>query len=292
MLHPVDEQHAHALHGRAREVAVLHRLAHALVNGGPVAVGDDAADDLVHELVAELASVLGGQRLDADRAVAELAAPAGLLLVPVARGRFLPNRLLVRHARRVQLDVDVEAAVQPVDRHLDLHLREAGEELLARLLVPAHLQRRVLLRKTSQSRGHLLLVALRLGRDREAHHRLREVDVRRLDGDLVVDEHVAGDDVLQLRDGAEVADAERLRRRAVLSVQEQDLTEALLGMRARVDERRVARDRAGEDAEAADAPRERIGDRLEDEHGLLRIAELDGRALARRRRDTLDEQVE
>ena len=124
MLHPVDEQHAHALHRRTSEVAVLHRLAHALVHRGPVAVGDDAADDLVHELVSELAAVLGGQRLDADRAVAELAAAPRLLLVPVPRGRLLADRLLVRDARRVQLDVDVEAAAQPVDRDLDLHLRE------------------------------------------------------------------------------------------------------------------------------------------------------------------------
>ena len=66
----------------------------------------------------------------------------------------------------------------------------------------------------------------------------------------------------------------------------------LLRVRARVDERRVARDGAGEDAEAADAARERVGDRLEDEHRLLRVAELDRRPLARRRRDALDEQVE
>jgi hypothetical protein len=102
---------------------VLHRLAHALVDGRTVALGDDAADDLVHELVAELA-VLGGQRLEHDRAVAELAAPAGLLLVAVPRPGLLADRLLVRHARRMELDVDVEARLQPVDRDLDLHLRE------------------------------------------------------------------------------------------------------------------------------------------------------------------------
>ena len=137
MLHPVDEQHADALDRRARELAVLHRLAHALVDGRPVALGDDAADDLVDELVAELA-VLRRQRLEHDRAVAELAAAAGLLLVAVPRARLLADRLLVRHARRVELDLDVEARVEPVDRDLDLHLREAGEELLAGLRVAAH----------------------------------------------------------------------------------------------------------------------------------------------------------
>ena len=137
VLHAVDEQDADALHGRAGELAVLHRLAHALVDRGPVALRDDAADDLVDELVAELA-VLRRQRLEHDRAVAELAAAAGLLLVAMPRARLLADRLLVRHARRVELDVDVEARAEAVDRDLDLHLRQAREELLARLRVAAH----------------------------------------------------------------------------------------------------------------------------------------------------------
>ncbi len=126
----------------------------------------------------------------------------------------------------------------------------------------------------------------------EAHDRLGEVDVRRLDRNLVVDEHVARDHVLELCHGAEVADAERLDVLGILALHEEHLAHPLLRMRARVDERRVARDRAGEDAEAADAAGEWVGDRLEDEHGLLRVAELDRRALLRRGRDTLDEQVE
>src|SRR5207244_1400239 len=84
----------------------------------------------------------------------------------------------------------------------------------------------------------------------------------------------------------------RLGRLVVLPLEQKDLSEPFLRMRARVDERRVTRDRPGEDAEAADAPRERVGDCLEDEHRLLRVAELDCRALARRRRDAFDEEVE
>src|SRR5436189_85969 len=164
-------------------------------------------------------------------------------------------------------------------RAIALHLRETGEELLARVRVAPHLQGRILLREAAQAGGHLLLVALRLRRHGEAHHRLWEVDVRRLDGHLVVDEHVARDDVLELGDGAEVADRERVARLVVLALQQQDLAEALLRVRARVDERRLARHRAGEDAEAADAPRARVGDRLEDEDRLLRVAELDRGAL-------------
>src|SRR5205823_13149732 len=99
-------------------------------------------------------------------------------------------------------------------------------------------------------------------------------------------------DVLELRDGAEVADAESLDRLGVLALQREHLSQPLLRVRARIDERGVARDRAGQHAEAADAAGEWVGDRLEDEHGLLRIAEFDRRALLGGRRDALYEQVE
>ena len=71
-------------------------------------------------------------------------------------------------------------------------------------------------------------------------------------------------------------------RRVLLALQQQELAEPLLRVRARVDERRVARDRAVEHAEDVDAARERVGDRLEDEGRLLRVADLDRRALLRR----------
>ena len=50
----------------------------------------------------------------------------------------------------MQLDLDAEAALQPVDRDLDVHLREPGEELLAGLLVATHEERRVLLGQAAE----------------------------------------------------------------------------------------------------------------------------------------------
>src|SRR5213078_1560545 len=92
---------------------------------------DDAADDLVDELVA----LALRQRLQHDLAVAELAAAAGLLLVAVPGAGLLADRLQVRDPRLVQFDVDAEATVEPVDRDLDVHLAHPGEELLAGLRV-------------------------------------------------------------------------------------------------------------------------------------------------------------
>ena len=92
-------------------------------------------------------------------AVAELPAPAGLLLVAaVARGAAA-DRLLVGHARRLQRHLDAEALAQAVDDHFDVHLREAGHDLLAGLRVAVQVDRRVLLLQAAQRGQHLLLVA-------------------------------------------------------------------------------------------------------------------------------------
>src|SRR5204862_2719071 len=110
------------------------------------ALRDDAADDLVDELVA----LAVGQRLELDVAVAELTAAAGLLLVPALGAGRLADRLQVRDARRVQLHLDAEAPVHALERDLDVHLREPRDDGLAGLLVTVDVERRVLLRQPAQ----------------------------------------------------------------------------------------------------------------------------------------------
>ena len=98
--------------------------------------------------------------------------------------------------------------------------------------------------------------------------------------------------LLQLRDGADVALAELIRRRVLLALEKQELAEALLRMRAHVRDRGVRLQRALEDAEQRDAACERIGDRLEDERRRAGALYLHRGAALRRRRHALDEQVE
>ena len=92
MVRAVDEQHADALNGGAGELALGHRLLDALVDRRAEALRDDAADDLVHELVAGVAF----DRLEHDVRVAELPAAAGLLLVAAVAARLLADRLEIR----------------------------------------------------------------------------------------------------------------------------------------------------------------------------------------------------
>src|SRR5262249_60283567 len=70
-----------------------------------------AADDVVLELE-PLAARQGGQL---DPAVAVLAVTARLPLVLALRLRASPDGLLVRHLRRLQLHLDAELALQPLD---------------------------------------------------------------------------------------------------------------------------------------------------------------------------------
>ena len=87
----------------------------------------------------------GSRRLDLDVAVAELAAAAGLLLVAAVRLGRLADRLQVGDLRRLQLDLGAEAALHPVDDHLDVDLGQPGDDLLAGLRVAVDVERRVLL---------------------------------------------------------------------------------------------------------------------------------------------------
>ena len=85
-----------------------------------------------------------GERLHLDLAVAELTVAAGLLLVPAVRfGRRL-DRLAVRDARRLQVHVDAEPALQLRDRDLDVQLALAREQQFLGLRIAAVADRRVL----------------------------------------------------------------------------------------------------------------------------------------------------
>src|SRR5207247_5410918 len=100
--------------------AVLHRLLDPLVDRGTEALRDHAADDLVHELVADAFL----DRLEDDRGVAVLPAAAGLLLVLALGAGLGADRLQVRDARLVQVDLDAETALPPVDRNLAGYLAQ------------------------------------------------------------------------------------------------------------------------------------------------------------------------
>ena len=118
-------------HRVAGEEAAHARVLDALLDRRHELPRDGAAEDVVLEL--EVAAAR--QRLDPDLAVAELAVAAGLLLVAAVRLGGRGDRLAVGNPRRLEVDLDAEAAFQLGDGDLDVQLALAGQQQLVRLRI-------------------------------------------------------------------------------------------------------------------------------------------------------------
>ena len=174
----VDEPDADALDRRAGELAVRHRLLDALVDRRPEALRDHAADDLVDELVADVAlaaarSRSGSRRTGRGRRSASCSGPArappcgSSRRTARAAGAARPRRRSGSSAGRPRPRRASGSSPRAAAR------RSAGRGGAASV-GSSSARRRSALRD-------LVLVALRLRRDREAHHRLGEVELRQLD---------------------------------------------------------------------------------------------------------------
>jgi len=100
---------------------------------------------------------------------------AGLLLVAAVRFGGRLDRLPVRNARRLEVDVDAEAPLQLRDGHLDVQLSLAVEQQFLGLRVAAVADRRILFFETVHRGADLVFVAAALGLDRIRQHRLRDL---------------------------------------------------------------------------------------------------------------------
>jgi hypothetical protein len=171
--------------------------------------------------------------------------------------------------------------------------REAGHDLLARLLVPVQVDRRVLLLQPAQRREDLVLVTLGLRLDVEGHDRRGERDRRHVDRLVPRRQPVACAGLLELGDGADVPGPERVGLADLLAARLQQLADALLVVRARVEHLGVVGHHALVDAEQVDATGERVGARLEDvgEH-LAVLYRLERHLAAARRGSRLGVHVE
>src|SRR5215204_6315383 len=122
---------------------------------------DDAADDLVVELVACLVVVLG-----VDDRVAVLAPATRLPHEPALDAlHALADGLAVSDLRTSDVRVNPELAQEPVDDDLQVQLAHAGDDGLPGLLVAANGERGVLFGEPLERHGELFLVGLRLGLD-------------------------------------------------------------------------------------------------------------------------------
>ena len=207
----------------AAEDAGLHRTLDTLIHTGDILLGDRAAVDVVHELVA-LAGLVG---FDGELDVRELAAAAGLAHKARVDGGGLGDGLLVGDLGLADVGLDLELTQQPVDDDLQVQLAHAGDDGLTGLLVGVGLEGRVFLGELREGYGHLLLAGLGLWLDGDADDRLRELHVLQDDLVLVVAERVAGGGVLQADGRGDVAGVGGLEILTVVGVHQQDAAEAL-----------------------------------------------------------------
>src|SRR5581483_8336658 len=136
------------------------RFDDALFDGGHELARDCPAEDLVDELEAAAAR----QRLHLDLAVAKLAVPARLLLMPPLRIRLAANGLAVGNFRRLQRDLGVITLLEAAYDGLDVGLACAGNEELVGLRIAEEADKQILFHELVDGGCELVLVgaALRL----------------------------------------------------------------------------------------------------------------------------------
>src|SRR5262249_7051288 len=152
----VCERRADVDHREAGLDASLKCLLDALLDGGDELGRDRPALDLVDEVEA-----LAGRRLEVDVDHAVLAGATRLADELALHLRGLATYgLAVGNLRPADGGLDLELTLHAVDEHLEVQLAHAGDHGLAGLLVGPDVESRVLLGKTRERRGHLLLVDL------------------------------------------------------------------------------------------------------------------------------------
>ena len=204
-------------------MAARRRFHDAFFHRGDEVLGDGAAEDVVDEL--EVAAA--GQGFHLDLAVAELAVAAGLLLVAALHVGLAADGLAVRDLGRPEDDFSVVALLELGADDLDVLLAGARDEELLGLGIAEEAHHHVLFHQLVDAGGEFVLVSAGLGLDGEGDGGLGQRDPRILDGMGLLAQSVAGERLLQLGDGADVAGMQLGDRGGRLALHHRDVGELL-----------------------------------------------------------------
>src|SRR5688500_2010172 len=250
-----------------RDDPLVERFLNPLVDRGNELLRDRAARYLVDERVA-LSSTLRNQP---DPAIAELAAPAGLFLVPTLRFRAPPDRLPIGDLRLLHVRLDVELPLHALEHDLEMQLAHSTNDGLPELRVVRVNERRIFLVQLGQRVADLLLLAFLVGLDGHRDDGSGEIHSAKDDAMLPGAESVAGMRPLELGDDADVPTHEIGDLGAVLPLHDPDMGPPLTLSARPVRARRAARDLATPDAEVRELADVRLGRGLEDQRARRRI---------------------
>ena len=263
MIFAVVEHGAEIHDGKAGEVAACGGVANASLDRWDPVMWDGAAKDIVHKLDAFAAL----DRLHLDAADAELAVPAGLLLVLAFRVGFAANRLTIGHLRRLERQVHVIAFVELRHNYFDMLLAGARQEKFLGLRVAGKAQGRVLFQNFVDGHPDAIFVGARLRLDRKCDRWLGNGRGLVENRGRLVPERLARGCFLQLGHGANIARAQFGHFGKLLALHHLDVLEALRRRVVEIRQRRIVFQDAAHHLVVRDAPREGIGERLENEEG-------------------------
>ena len=215
-------------------------------------------------------ALASGQRVDADRALAELAMAAGLLLVAGDGLGVVGDRLPVPDPHLLGAHLHAELALEALDGDGDVGLADAAEDRLVGLVVAGDAEPGVLVEQAVEGRAELVLVRLGLGLDRHGQERLREVDGVGLHRRALRGERVAGDRARRASTRRRCRLPPPRRGLLLVAPHREQAVEALVGAGAAVHEVVVGPHRARQHLEQRDVADELVGDRLEHEGERLR----------------------
>ena len=261
MVFALVDHHAQVMQREAGHRAVGQRLADALLDRRDELARNGAADDLVDELEASATF----ERLDPQEHLAELAGPAGLLLVAVVPLGGLRDRLAVGDARRPGRDVHVIALGHALEHHAQVQLAHAIQHGLVHRREVLDVDAGILGHQLVERLGQPLLLAAPLRLDRHAEHRRRELDGLEVEMILLVRvvQHGIEVQLVELRHRTDVARHGLGNLDGVLALQPVEVRE--LDRLARIADEQLGAGSHGalvhaEDAELAD---ERVDGHLE-----------------------------
>src|SRR5581483_4932496 len=188
-------------HGIAGQYTAFHGFLHTLVDRLDVFLGNDAADDVVDELVT-LARLV---RLETNLGMAVLPASAGLANVFAFRFALLADGLAIRHLRLTDVRFDAEFAHHAVNDDFQVQLTHSADDGLAAIGIGVNFECGIFLGQLGERDAHLFLVALGLGFDGYRNDGSRELNRFQKDGVFLVANRFAGGDAAETDARADIA---------------------------------------------------------------------------------------
>lgn len=178
----------------------------ALVDGGNILAGDNAAHDGVFKHIAGAAR----QAFHFNPAVAKLTTPAGLLFVAALHLAFAAHGFAVGNLGRFEYDIHLEAAFGLFDRKLDMQLPHAGKQDVAGFFIASQTQGDVFVQQPLHGGVDLVFLAFFLGGEGVGNELRGQGGHLQGKGGFFIAEGVARAGVLELGNGHDGAGANGL----------------------------------------------------------------------------------